>query len=632
VVGHPTRLVQARGPSPAYLRTFAPIQRRIAFAAAAAEALRANWNLRLEDALAACVLNTEVVPGDLLDPKFRVLVASNAAATELKRKDAEAAARGAGEDAAGAEKAGDEAEKASSATVAPLRYDERDVIADGAFIATQLESLRVSGSLVPGSELTKPPVIDAFKNVLEETKKKEAAEAKVARKAAQRAAQRAAARERLAATRRGEGGGGGGGSSRPSRAVPSGPREPRLALPPTPDPVVPESFGATPALVAETLALWDFTQTHGAFLRIPPCPWPRFRRAFLADASVTKPSDNALIRDVCVALLRVGEGPVAGASIGGGESAAAGSATRRATAQPLSAKTPTQMEDPDDLRMLDWSERVGATLGVYTAGAAAEAVGVLGPGPPTWPSEAIKTGAAAAAKALASCEEGAAVTATLRPAERVALAAGLCCVASDSEEMGEVMKLKTETTRAAHNMGQLPLAPRRVKPKPFDPTELPSDVGKAKAPDWAETLIEWVRDAADRGAYLRHRPIGRDETGRAYHILGGAAGAGMLFVQDPTPEERARREAGADSDDDDAEVSAKKPRLEGATSPPARDDLPARTPTRSLARPPRRAPRASPPRRARPSSAAGRRTTRSAPRRRWTYGRQSGACFTSGRR
>ena len=565
-------------PSPAYLRTFAPIQRRIAFAAAAAEALRANWNLRLEDALAACARNTEVVPGDLLDPKFRVLVASNAAATELKRKDAEAAARGAGEDAAGAEKAGDEAEKASSATVAPLRYDERDVIADGAFIAQQLESLRVAGSLVPGSELTKPPVIDAFGNVLEETKKKEAAEAKVARKAAQRAAQRAAARERLAATRRGEGGGGGGGSSRPSRAVPSGPREPRLALPPTPDPVVPESFGATPALVAETLALWDFTQTHGAFLRIPPCPWPRFRRAFLADASLTKPSDNALIRDVCVALLRVGEGPVAGSSIGGGESAAAGSATRRATAQPLSAKTPTQMEDPDDLRMLDWSERVGATLGVYTAGAAAEAVGVLGPGPPTWPSEAIKTGAAAAAKALASCEEGAAVTATLRPAERVALAAGLCCVASDSEEMGEVMKLKTETTRAAHNMGQLPLAPRRVKPKPFDPTELPSDVGKAKAPDWAETLIEWVRDAADRGAYLRHRPIGRDETGRAYHILGGAAGAGMLFVQDPTPEERARREAGADSDDDDAEVSAKKPRLEGATSPPSLDDLPARTP------------------------------------------------------
>ena len=174
-------------PSPAYVRVFAPMQRRVAFAAAAAEALRRNWNVRLEDALAFCAERTEVVPGDLLDPKFRVLVASNAAAAELQRKDAEAAARGAGESPAGAKEAGDEATKAGRATVAPLRYDARDVIADGAFVAQQLESLRLSGSLVPGSELTKPPVIDAFANVLEETKKKEAAEAKTARKAAQRA-------------------------------------------------------------------------------------------------------------------------------------------------------------------------------------------------------------------------------------------------------------------------------------------------------------------------------------------------------------------------------------------------------------------------------------------------------------
>jgi hypothetical protein len=130
--------------------------------------------------------------------------------------------------------------------------------------------------------------------------------------------------------------------------------------------------------------------------------------------------------------------------------------------------------------------------------------------------------------------------------------------------MNEAMKAKTETTRAAHNMGHLPLAPRRVKPKPLDPANPPAS-GDAKAPDWAETLIEWVRDAADRGAYLRHRPIARDETGRAYHILGGASGAAMLFVQDPTPEERARREAGADSDDEAAAPSAKKPKTEGAT-------------------------------------------------------------------
>ena len=249
--------------------------------------MRAIRKLRLEDAPRRAPEHGGRA-GDSLDPKFRVLVASNAAATELKRKDAEQR-RARGRRRRGRRKAGDEAEKATAATVAPLR-DERDVIAE-ARSAQQLESLRVSGSLVPGSELTKPPVIDAFANELEETKKKEAAEAKVARKAAQRAAQRAAARERLAATRRGEGGGGGGGSSRPSRAVPSGPREPRLALPPTPDPVVPESFGATPALVAETLALWTSRRRTRVFAH-PAVPLGGLG-ARSADAAETKPSDAA---------------------------------------------------------------------------------------------------------------------------------------------------------------------------------------------------------------------------------------------------------------------------------------------------------------------------------------------------
>ena len=135
-------------PSPAYVRVFAPMQRRVAFAAAAAEALRRNWNVRLEDALAFCAERTEVVPGDLLDPKFRVLAASNAAAAELQRKDAEVAARGAG-DAPRAPRKPATGAKAGSATVAPLRYDARDVIADGAFVAQQLESLRLSGSRSP---------------------------------------------------------------------------------------------------------------------------------------------------------------------------------------------------------------------------------------------------------------------------------------------------------------------------------------------------------------------------------------------------------------------------------------------------------------------------------------------------
>ena len=556
-------------PSPQYLRVFAPMQRRVAFTAVAAEMLRLNWAVSLDDAMAKCAAETQVVPGDLLDPRFRVIAASNAAATERERKESEAAnvaAEKGEETEADGEDKKEIADDKKPPEVVPLRYTTRDVVDDGAFIATQLEALRTSGALMEGTELTKPPLIDQFKNILEVTKKKELLDAKVARNAAQRAAQRQAQRERLAATRRGDGSGG----SRPSGAshhrkpVPSGPREPRTGTPPVPEPVVPETYAASPALVAETLALWDMTQVHGKFFRLPPCPWPRFSRAFLAPAEGTVPADAALIRDVCVALLRVGESGVAGAGAGGGENAAA--ATRRLQKQPRLAKASSEMEEPEDLLMLDWSERVGATLGVYTAGTAAEAVGVLGPGPPTWPSQAIKQGAARAAKALAGCDEGANVTGVLSPPERVALAVGLSCVACDSEEMGEVMKAKTESTRAAHNMGQLPLAPRRVKPKPLalgaPVVSVPKSTDK---PDWAETLIEWVRNAPDRGAYLRHRPIGTDETGRAYHILGGAAGAAMLFVQEPTDLELERRNAGAETDDEDTAAHEKKPKIETGT-------------------------------------------------------------------
>jgi hypothetical protein len=465
-------------PSQTYLRTFAPMQRRVAFAAVAADALRANWAVSLNDALALCAKNTLVVSGDLLDPRFRVVAASNSRdASERTRRDLEAVrvkAEGGGDGATEADedKEGDAKNKPeveAAAEVVPLAYTTRDVVEDGAFIAAQLESLRAAGALVAGTELTKPELIDGFKNVLELTKQRELADAKVARRNAQRAAQRLAQRERLAATRRGGGGGGDGGSRPPGtshsrRPVPSGPRVSRTEAPPCAEPVVPASYNATPALIAETLALWDLTQVFGSFLRIPPCPWPRFARAFLAPAGETIPSDDLIVRDVCVALLRVGESGVAGAGAGGGENEAARFTRRSQTVAPKTTKATSNMEEPEDLLMLDWSERVGATLGVYTSGVAAEAVGVLGPGPPTWPSRAIKQGAAAAAAALGKREEGARVTHVLPPAERVALAVGLSCVACDSEEMGEVVKAKTESTRAAHNMGHLPLAPRRVKP------------------------------------------------------------------------------------------------------------------------------------------------------------------------
>ena len=235
----PARLVQARPTLPRTCACSAQ-QRRCPFAAAAAGA-SPELGVRLEGALAFCGAH-EVVPGDLPDPRFRVLAASNAAAAELRRKDAEVAARGAGESPRAPRKPATR-RRAGSATVAPLRYDARDVIADGAFVARRLESLRLSGSLVPGSELTKPPVIDAFANVLEETKKKEAPRPR--RRAEPRREPRREPRS-AGGSRRPGGRGGGGGLFRPARAVPGGPRAHSRRARPGCSPIVRRGSSSSP--------------------------------------------------------------------------------------------------------------------------------------------------------------------------------------------------------------------------------------------------------------------------------------------------------------------------------------------------------------------------------------------------
>jgi hypothetical protein len=67
------------------------------------------------------------------------------------------------------------------------------------------------------------------------------------------------------------------------------------------------------------------------------------------------------------------------------------------------------VEEPADLRLLDWSERVGVILDMYAAAAA------------MWPSEAVRAGAMRAAAALGAAGDGTAATAALLPAERVSL-------------------------------------------------------------------------------------------------------------------------------------------------------------------------------------------------------------------
>ena len=156
-----------------------------------------------------------MVPDDLLDPKFQRRRRRQRRRGEkgAKRRRDRRRRRGAHPDVVRAE-----GEKAAAECheVAPLRYAERDIVEDCAFVGRHVDALRLSGALAPGDALSSPPLARAFKTLLEETKRREAIEAKIARKNAQRAAHRAAARERLQAAR-----GGREISAKPAAAAPS---------------------------------------------------------------------------------------------------------------------------------------------------------------------------------------------------------------------------------------------------------------------------------------------------------------------------------------------------------------------------------------------------------------------------
>ena len=210
-----------------------------------------------------------------------------------------------------------------------MRYTRRAVMEDAAFVAAQIEGLRKSGGLVPGELLARPACVDDLRTILAKTRKEEAVAERRARSNAARAARSRAART---GERQARAAGVPINTNKPLSQIEKArlamadlpPREPRTAPPPPAEGVVPDAYGAPHALINETLTLWDLTQTHGGYLKLPPCPWWRFARAFLeprpdgtgatsettdGDASFAgvRPSDAALVRDVCVALVRVAE-------------------------------------------------------------------------------------------------------------------------------------------------------------------------------------------------------------------------------------------------------------------------------------------------------------------------------------
>ena len=177
------------------------------------------------------------------------------------------------------------------------------------------------------------------------------------------------------------------------------------------------------------------------------------------------------------------------------------------------------------------------------------------------------------------------------------------------------------------------------KEETTDTAEAKKKVVQSAKPDWAESLIEWCGKAADRSVYLRSRPLARDENGRRYFVLGGAAGANMVFLEEPSPGESEERRKEADEEKEEelklkaANATATAGALLDAAKTKPRSNVP-RTPLprRRLTRP-RLSSRPSRwrPNPARVSSAARRRISASPPAASSAIGRFGGGVTNPGR-
>ena len=213
---------------------------------------------------------------------------------------------------------------------------------------------------------------------------------------------------------------------------------------------------------------------------------------------------------------------------------------------------------PEDLAALDWTGRCGRRA--QRVDRRRRRRDPLGAGPATWTSVAVKGRAPPPRRSASPSPAGSKTALDLPPKERVALAAALSCAACDAEAWGEHLKAKTESTRAAHNMGHLPLAPRGAKP------ETGRDRRRRGRSDASAAAAETSRlgrnahrvgaKASDRESpFLRHRPIARDELrARAYHVLGGSAGAGTFRPE--TDAGGGSRATHLPDSDDEADVPA----------------------------------------------------------------------------
>lgn len=498
-------------PSPRYEKYATVMLRRARFTNAVVKALMKNWNMGLDEGLDR-ILSVPVVKHDVP----MAIKTPSKAARLLGDTTAEAQKQAALDGLS--EEQGNEPEFCA--------YTHADIVGDGFFIVSQLDSLLKSKALLPpsdGDEESSPIFITEL-----QTWTSEKLQFSIAPKMSRLERDRAR-RERLRVEKLAEDG------------IKNEPRDPRLEPPPPASHILPDYAHIGPALQTELLTLWDFAQVFAQALQIPQCPLERFAKAFFG----TEPgaAEAALLRDFMVSCLRLVEGRID--SIDHETAKVTPSCARWWDAPILGIH---------DVEELDWQSRAHHYILEFQSSI----------------NDRMRVPAMEAGTRL---EQGEAVE-TLTPVQRVALAVALSSSAVESESMRFYFTEVFDHARERRKAGKFHTKPPTLVtevPKPAEVKEKDNSLKHDGTSDVEmdefmedepakplsltelrrEQLMQFRRGAVDRAVLSRGKPVAVDEQGRRYFALGGSNNAGRLFVQTAPPGWHEDEEAPAVEDNSD---------------------------------------------------------------------------------
>ena len=501
-------------PAPRFEKYVTVTTRRANFTNAIVRALVKNWELSLEEGL-DIILGVPVVAHDVPVAVKTPTKAAKMLGDTTAEAQKEAALNGCTEE-----------EIRESKDTSAYKYTHADIVGDGFFIVSQIETLVRCKALRPPTaseeaDVPAPQFLTALQTWTTE-KHQLGSATKASRLERDRAR-----REKLRAEKKAE------------KESESKPRVPRLEPPPPASPILPEYSHIGPHLQAELLTLWDFAQVFASVMYCPRSTLERFAKAFFG--SDLGAAEATLLRDFMVSCLRVTEGRID--SIDQETIRSAPTRARWWDAPVLGL---------NDIGELDWQDRANNLIVEFQMGVNAR---MRKP----------------ALEAVAKLDKGE-VLESFSPVHRIALAVALSSIALESETIREYFTEIYDDVRARRRTGDFHSNPPTLAtevPKPTEEKkketskeinvkdENPEVVDDAdesvsmevdetdaseelvKPPTLAdyrrEQLMKWKSEAVERAVISRGKPVAVDEQGRRYFALGGTNNAGRLFVETAPP-------------------------------------------------------------------------------------------------